>query len=173
MNQCECVSMGVCIKELITILSCHPERAIISKYIADTWPIRKIINRLCHQRWYRKVKCRPLAHGLHLSSINVSVWAACTARPRHGVQNHVISSSVSMAYLTSDIISAQLMHIHITHRSQQIRLDTAILHLSHCSLVSSELVGFFDPLPVDFSLSFSFPGPGVIVINIPYLVLVV
>ena len=52
-HQSECVSLGVCVKELITILSCHPERAIISKYIADTWPILKIINNLCHQRWYR------------------------------------------------------------------------------------------------------------------------
>ena len=47
------VSLGVGIKELITILSCHLERAIISKYIADTWHILKIITSLSHQRWYR------------------------------------------------------------------------------------------------------------------------
>ena len=52
------------IKELITILSYHPERAITSKYIADTLSILKITASLCHQRWHQKVKFRPLAHGL-------------------------------------------------------------------------------------------------------------
>ncbi len=52
-HQSERVSFGVGIKELISILSCHPERAIISKYIADKWTIRKIITNLCHQRWYQ------------------------------------------------------------------------------------------------------------------------
>ena len=53
------------IKELITILSYHPERAITSKYIADTLSILKITASLCHQRWHQKVKFRPLAHGLY------------------------------------------------------------------------------------------------------------
>ena len=54
------------IKELITILSYHPERAITSKYIADTLSILKITASLCHQRWHQKVKFRPLAHGLRV-----------------------------------------------------------------------------------------------------------
>ena len=56
--------MGGGIKELITILSYHPERAITSKYIADTLSILKITASLCHQRWHQKVKFRPLAHSL-------------------------------------------------------------------------------------------------------------
>ena len=62
------------IKELITLLSYHPERAITSKYIADTLSILKITASLCHQRWHQKVKFRPLAHGLYEPVSGIEVF---------------------------------------------------------------------------------------------------
>ena len=73
---------------------------------------------------------------LNLSSMSLSVWAACTASPQQGVQHQVMSSSLDCLDLASVFISAHSIHSHFTHLLQQITFSRNVLHLSDSYLQS-------------------------------------
>ena len=87
-----------------------PERAIISKHIAHTWPILKIITSLCHRRWYRQIKCWPLAHRLisiapsHSPPVSTIIKAIWSKRNHRWIQQVSYPEQRKGRILTSVIL---------------------------------------------------------------------